>query len=288
MYVEYTVAFSDEQFRFGVAGVGVVLVVGLTAVRFCGSVSLPPKPEAPAPHAHAVAPADDVNASPTVYKDYLAKDASAGAVRTPTYEEMTHKLTFHLDDLRHVLEVGAPAIDAAGLKLSAQLSGEVILLDIQNTTSTDLGYVVATSLTPSVVGCNSARPLPFDAMVIAPGQHEVRVECVWRAGTAIAVTRVETVELLPLQSWYLEQVPPMQVGVEERVARGHRAPKMRDRCISLGSQMVRNGIENGEIGWRDLVDFYARHRCQTYTFPSEYRVFTGTNQLKLPVMPKGM
>jgi hypothetical protein len=49
-------------------------------------------------------------------------------------------------------------------------------------------------------------------------------------------------------------------------------------------QAVRNGIESGEIGWRDLVDFYARHRCQTYTFPLEYRAFNVDGQRTLPAL----
>jgi len=284
VYLRSLVAISDATFRFGVLGAALVLAAGITTVRFCGSVSLPPKPEPPVTRATTTELVDQVNASPTVYQDYLAKDAAAAGVRTPTHEEMTRKLLYRVDEGRQILEVGERAIDMAGLKLVAQRSGDALVLDIQNTTKSDLGYIVVTEPTPNIAGCNSARPLSFNAMVIAKGQHEVRVECVWRTGMAIAITRVETVELSPLSAWYVGQVPPMYLGIDDRIARGHRTPKTTDRCISLASQAVRAGLESGEIAWRDLVDFYARHRCQTYPFPSTYRAVTSNGQRSIPAM----
>jgi hypothetical protein len=281
------VSISDEQFRFGVLGAGIVLVAGITVARFCGSVSLPPKPAAPSASGTTQQLVEDVNASPSVYQDHLAKDAMAAGVRTPTYDEMSRKLLYRVDEGRRVLEVGEPAIDAAGLKLTAQRSGNALVLDIENTTRSDLAYLVVTTPTPNIAGCSAVEPLAFNAMVIAKGQHEVRVECAWRVGMAIAISRVETVELSPLSAWYVAQLSPGQLGIEDRISQGHQRPKA-DRCIALASQVLRTGIENGEIGWRDLVDFYARHRCQTYVFPAEYRAFSADGQQKLPVVPKGM
>ena len=52
-------------------------------------------------------------------------------------------------------------------------------------------------------------------------------------------------------------------------------------------EAVRAGLERGEIGWRDLVDFYARHRCQTYQFPISYRAFSAEGAMRLPVADAG-
>ncbi|MBS1121759.1 MAG: hypothetical protein H6Q90_3987 [Deltaproteobacteria bacterium] len=278
-------SLSDEQFRFGVLGAGLLLVAGITVARFCGDVSLPPKPDGPS--AGGTGPIEDLNASPAAYQDHLAKDAAVAGVRTPTYDEMSRKLLHRVDEGRRVLEVGSPAIDAAGLKLTAQRSGDVLVLDIENTTQSDLAYLVVTTPSPNISGCDAVVPLGFNAMVISKGHHEVRVECAWRSGMAIIVSRVETVELSPLSAWYVSLVPPRQVGIDDRIGRGHQRPKV-DRCIALSSQVLRTGIENGEIAWRDLVDFYARHRCQTYIFPAEYRAFTVDGEQKLPAVPKGM
>ena len=281
--------FSDGQFRLGVVAAAIVLGLGIGTVRFCGSVSLAPKPSPPA---NVSAPTRDLlsktSGSPAVYQDFLSKDASSAGVITPTYEEMTRKLSFRSDDARHLLEVGQPPIDLAGLRLSAVYANDTLALEIVNTTKSDLGYYIKSTTTPNVADCKRARPLPFNAMVIDKGAKETRVECVKREGMAIAVTKVETVEVSPLSAYYLRQVPPALVGIEDRVARGHEAPKTKEPCSPIQSQAARTGFERGEIGWRDLADFYSRHRCQTYSFPLGYRAFTEDGQRQVPAASSGM
>jgi hypothetical protein len=286
------VGISDEKFRLGVVAVGGVLVVGIAVLRFCGSVSLPPKP---APPSGAVEPgtAGDLlrtTTTPAVYQDFIAQDALAAGVHTPKLEDMARKLPYRVDDARHVLEVGRRGTLIAGLELTVVHAGESLALDVRNTTQFDLAYLVVSAPTPNVAGCETARPLPFNAMVIAKGEHETRVECEWRTGMAIAINRVETLELSPLSAWYVNHVPPELLGIEPRIARGHRGLTIKDpreRCAPMIGQAVRSGIETGEIGWRDLVDFYARHRCQTYSFPLGYRAFTADGQHSLPVTATG-
>lgn len=276
---------SDTQFKAGVFGAAGVLVLGITLVRFCGSVSLPDKPALrDQPRGTSQDLADQTNSSPVVYQDYLAKDASASALRVPSLDDMQRKLLFRIDESRQVLEVGQESITTAGLRLTARRQDNMIVLDIENTTKSDLAYHVVTEPTPKIAGCNSITPLEHNAIVIAKDEKQTRAECSWHTGMAIAVTLVETAEVMPLSAWYLNQIPPSQVGIEGRVARGHRVPKGADRCISLSSQAVRSGLENGEIRWRDLVDFYARHRCQTYPFPASYRALTADGQRRIPAM----
>lgn len=259
-----------------------MLVAGITMVRFCGEVSLPDKPPPVAPAGSSRQLLEKGTASPAVYQDNLSRDAAAAGVRTPSLEEMGRKLVYRVDEGRHVLEVGQPAIEIGGLKLRVDRSGESMVLQIDNTTMSDLGYAVTTKLMPNISGCNSARVLPFNAMILTKGGSETRVECIYREGVSLAVTRVETVEVSPLSAWYLSLVPPMMVGIDERVARGHRAPESAEKCSPVLSQAVRSGLESGEIGWRDLVDFYARHRCSTYRFPMSYRAFKSDGERALP------
>ncbi len=284
-----SVAISDAQFRLGVIAGAVVLGLGVGTVRFCGSVSLPPKPPPPTGATGTTGQLLSKTAgAPAMYQDFLAKDAATAGVPTPTSDEMTRKLPFRSDESRHVLEVGQDAIEVAGLRIAAVRANDTIALDIQNTTSADLGYMIKTQPTPNISGCNTARPLPFDAMVIDHGAKQTRVECVYRNDMAIAVTKVETVELPPLQAYYLRQVPPPLVGIEDRVARGHVAPKSKEPCSPMLSQAVRTELERGEIDWRDLADFYSRHRCQTYSFPLGYRAFTEDGQRPIPAVGTGM
>ncbi|HEY4240887.1 MAG TPA: hypothetical protein VGM88_13785 [Kofleriaceae bacterium] len=257
--------------------------MGITALRFCGHLSLPPKP---APPARATGTQRDLleaqrRAQP-IFLDTVAKDAARAGVPTPTIAELSRVFPYLRDDTRHVLEVGQPAVTIAGLALRAVHTEGGIALEIANTSASDLAYRVDTQIAPMIAGCNSAPLLPFNAMVVAHGKTETRAECIWRDGMAIAVTSVETMAVGPLSAFYLSEVPPSVVGVDPRVGRGHEAPSADEKCSSVESQVVRSGLDRGQIGWRDLVDFYARHRCQTYQFPPTYRAFKVDGERALP------
>ena len=275
----------DPQFRISVLAGGLVLVGVITYLRFCGALSLPDKPPAPTgPSGTQRQLLSQTAASPGMYLNFLERDAASAGVRTPTTDEMARKLAYHADDARHVLELGKPSIEVAGLRLRIERSGDAVVLQIQNLLKSDAAYEVTT--TPSIGAglCNSARPLPFNAMVIAKGASDARTECVFREGISIVVTKVETVEVGALSAYYLSEVPPTLVGVEERIARGHHGVETKEPCAAVVSQVVRSGMDRGDIGWRDLVDFYARHRCQTYQFPSSYRAFKSDNEHPVPVI----
>jgi hypothetical protein len=283
-----SVSITDTHFRIGVGVVGVALVVAIASVRFCGSVSLPPKPDPPAiPHGTSSELLTRSSASPVVYQDFIARDAAAAGVRTPTLDELSRKLPYRIDDARHVLEVDQPAIEIAGLRLRAIHLGDALALEIANATGSDIAYAVASAPIPAT-GRNAASVLAFNAMTIRKDGSETRAECAWRSGIALAIVRVETVEVLPLSAWYLSHVPPSAVGIEPRIARGHLPPESGAPCSFAMPQAVRSGLERGEIGWRDLVDFYARHRCQTYQFPLLYRAFKADGERSVPAVASGM
>ncbi|HMG56449.1 MAG TPA: hypothetical protein VK601_23275 [Kofleriaceae bacterium] len=200
---------------------------------------------------------------------------------------MSRKLAYRVDEARHVLEIGQPGIELAGVRLRAIHIEDGLALQIANETGSDIAYHVVTAPIPAV-GCDSAPVQPFNAMTIHKGVSETRIECRWRNGIALAVTRVETLEVLPLSAWYVDHVPPSAVGIEPRIARGHVLPETGPRCGFALSQAVRSGLERGEIGWRDLIDFYARHRCATYQFPLSYRAFKTDAERTVPVVAAGM
>ena len=275
-----------DSFRLGVIIGGAVLVAGITYLRFCGEVTLPPKPPV---LAHQTESARQLlsqsTSSPEIYLDQLSRDAAAAGVHAPTLDDMERKLADRIDDSRHVLELGQP-LETAGLRLTLiKAADDQIAMQIDNLTTSDVAYFVQS--TPSIgdAVCNGARPLAFNAMIVHQGASETRTECVFRNGISIAVTRVETIELSPLSSWYVSQVPPATVGVEERIARGHRRPQTRERCTGVLAQAVRGGMDRGQITWRDLIDFYARHRCQSFQFPVSYRAFKSDGEHPLPVEP---
>jgi len=225
----------------------------------------------------------------------VARDAAEAGVRAPALDEMSRKLPYRVDDARHVLEVGQPPLEIAGARLRALHLEDRLALEIANATGSSIAYnVVTTAVTAAPVapaapaGCDAAPVRLFNAMTIRPGGREIRVECAWHTGIALAVVRVETVEVLPLSAWYLDHVPPSAVGIEPRIARGHQLPETGAPCAFALPQAVRSGLERGEIGWRDLIDFYARPRCQTYQFPLLYRAFKRDGERGVPALPAGM
>ena len=286
--LQATVAMTDQQFQLGVGAGGIALVTVLTVVRFCGTVALPPKPPAP-----AVASGTETQmmaksaASPQAYLDYLSKDATQAGVPAPPLEEMSRKLPYRVDEVRHVLEVGQPAIELAGLKLRVVKGVETFNLEITNATNANLAYEVVTEPIPNARSCSNAPVLELDVMVLNKNATETRVECAWHEGIALTVKKVETLELGPLQTYYVRQVPPEFVGIDQRIARSHHQIENRGICGNRAGSVM-TGIDRGEITWRDLVDFYARHRCQTYHFPALYRAVTIDGQHTLPATGAGM
>jgi hypothetical protein len=279
----------DQQFRLGVLGGGFVLVAIVGYLRFCGSVSLPAKPPPRGPVGTERELLTKSGGSQSIYQSYLSRDAAAAGVDVPTIADMSRKLAYHVEASRHVLEVGAPPVELAGLQLHVEHSGAAIVLVMKDLLPSDVAYEVTTL--PTGVGadaCEGEPPLPFNGMVIARGTSETRVECGWHDGMAIAVTKVETIEVPALSSWYLSQLPPAAVGIEPRIARGHHGVVTRDPCTPVLPQVVRAGLDDGQITWRDLVDFYARHRCQTYQFPASYRAFTSDGERPLPAADASM
>lgn len=284
-----SVSISDTHFRIGVGAAGAALVALLSTLRFCGAVSLPDKPPPPAAATRgtSIQLFTRSQASPTVYLDFLSHDAAVAGVPAPSLAQMVRKLLDHVDRERHVLEVGAEPLEVAGVRLRAVRVEEGLALEITNTTGAAIAYDVETQPVP-MAGCEAARPLSFNAMTIAKDHSETRLECAWRDGMALAVTHVETIEVPALSAWYLDHVPPSQVGIEPRIARGHRGTTAGLRCAFAMPQAVRSGLERGEIRWRDLVDFYARHRCETYQFPLSYRAFSADGERDVPAVSAGM
>lgn len=279
---------SDQQFRVATFVGAFALVVVIAYMRFCGSVSLPAKPPPPsAPSGTQTQLLQKTAASPAVYKGFLDSDAAAAGVTPPSPAMMAKKLSYRVDEGRQVLEPGKPPLDAAGLRIRIERAGESVVMVIENKLDSDIAYNVVSSPSTGAGSCSSVPALPFNAMTIAKGGSERRTECAWRDGMAIIVTKVETIEVAPLSAWYLSQVPPSVVGIESRLVRGHRGVTGPEPCSQVVPQVVRTQLERGEIGWRDLADFYARHRCQTYTFPSQYRAFKKDNELVIPAVAGG-
>ena len=162
-------------------------------------------------------------------------------------------------------------------------------MTIENTTSTDLAYNIVTEPSRGTAMCHAKKATPYNAMVVAARGAEVRGECVYKTGLELRITKVETVALTSLQSLYVSMVPPVAVGIEQRLAKGAKPslPGSKQPCNLSLSQALRSALDSNLTGWRDIIDYYGRHNCETYRFPDGYRAFTRDRERDLPVVDAG-
>ena len=283
---------DDRTFKLIVGGCTAALVGVLMFVRFCGDLSVPAKPPPPVATVATGGNATDLlvsaSASASAWEQFLINDASSAHVATPKPAEMTRVLPHKVDDKPFTLSVGGEPNEVAGVLLSVDREGSgdeaMLVLTIENRTDIDLAYEVVTRPSVGERTCQSREILFYDANVVGARRRERRSECVYREDMVLAVQRVETVELPPLAGWYVSRLPPSALTLETRLTKGHKPFSGAPVCNVMMSQAIRSGLETGEIEWRDLVDFYARHRCDTYQFPQGYKAFRKDGERQPPVV----
>ncbi len=277
----------DAGFRLLVIAAAVAVGGIIARVRFSGVPPLPPRPPMPtATKGTAEQLLHTTLTSPAVWRNFLQTDARAAGLAAETPEQMAKVLVYHRENTPHVLSFAAPAWSAASLDLALE-RGErgATVLALTNRSDKPLAYRVTTRPGLGTSACNVVAPMPINALVIGVGQTVRRAECAVKTNTELSVFSVETIELSPLQTYYIQQVSPLAVGLEPRWAISHR-PEVESNCSSIVPQAVRTSLQRGELTWRDLIDFYARHRCETYQFPLSYRAFTKDGERELPALPE--
>jgi hypothetical protein len=274
----------------GVAAGGIALVVALVYLRFCGAVSVPPKPAAPHFNDTAAHVVKKLDATTDVYVQGLTRDALRAGITAPTLDDMERALVWTEDASRRTLAPGGAPIETAGLRISAivtKLAGseDLLALVVENPGSSAVAYDVETEVSSNNAACVNRTVIPHNGTVIAAGARETRSECSWKRGMELYVTRVESAPLAPMEAYYLSLVSPQALGESDRMAVGHRPslPSGVQTCAASMSQSVRRAIEDGRTRWRDLADFFARHPCATYEFPDGYRAFEKDGEQSLPV-----
>jgi hypothetical protein len=281
----------SPAFRAGTAAAAIGVAAVIAWLRFFGDVGMPPRPPPPEPSTNdSRATLAAATASEGAWRSFVEQDARAAAVPTPSPEQMSLPLVFRAERTPQVLSPGQPPVDLAGLRLEAKIvadndgPGKLLVLEITNLADHDLGYIIDTSPQPGGAGCNTRTLLVHDAMVVRRKATIERSECTYVPDMKLRIERVETVEVDGLQSVYLSRVPPTAVGAAPLLAKAHRPalPNGVLPCNLALSQVLRASIEDGSVGWKDLIDFYARHRCDTYRFPMDYRAFTKPAERPLP------
>jgi hypothetical protein len=277
-------ALTDLQYKLAVTGGAALLVVVATTVSFCGGVTLPAKPPAPVKSGTAQQLMKATSESESVWMDYVEKDAKAAGIATPTPSEMSKVLRYQKSAMT-TLALDAEPISLAGLQvrlLKVDQPADTIAVKLVNASTMALAYNITAESSTSSYVCDNVKYAPHNAIIVAAGKSETVSICSFRPGATVALM-VETIELPALSQRYLSQLPPALVGIGEKRAKSHVTPDgLPFACSAIPSSSVRGGLANGKIGWRDLIDFYARHRCNTYVFHLSYRAFTKDGERPLP------
>jgi len=284
---------SEMQFRVAVIAVNAVLVVLILRLRFCYEPELPPKPSKPAgvSIADAKATAARVDRNRQVYAEYLTRDSREFGIAPTSVKDMAKAIPYRQSRMRHLLVPGKnDSTQFAGLKLTVRAgkvpnsSREHLLLDITNTTDAPIAYRIATRPSKGVQPCAKKRDLGYNAIAVAAGATETRTECIFKRSWGLEISRIEVMPLSKLSYFYVSQLLPSTLDIEGRVAGGHLPPGGGAPCKSLLSSRTRRAMESGQIEWRDIVDFFARHPCKTYDFPSDYKAWNKDAQAELPAL----
>jgi hypothetical protein len=278
----------DPTTKIGVLAGGAALVALLVFVRFCGDVTVAPRPGKPAKaREKSVGQVTrETNADTETYLKGIASDAARAGLPVPSLEDLGKVFAFQRDDRRFTLVPDAAAVDIAGLRIAARSfraagSEKLLVLEITNPGASPIAYQIETEISGGDPACFGRTILEHNAMVVAPGKTERRSECEFKRGLEVYVARVETAVLSPFAAFYVSRLQPQAVGARERIANGHK-PVGVPLCGLAMSASIRSALSEGSVRWRDLVDFYARHSCEIYQFPMEYKAFTSDQERPLP------
>lgn len=260
-----------------------VFAIALGVLILHGASTPPPTPKRPEPPPPAAAMINsDMRFSVLYYKSLIEGDAKAYGIPAPDYDDMCQPNPY-FDELhgKQRLRLKAP-IETRHLRITLEISKQTtvieknslstdhLVLRIENRTPLYLAYRIQTSV-PEKRKCALKAQVPHNAIALEPEQTIVRTECLARKDAAIDINRIEVIELPPLSAYYVSRVPPNATLYDPRTSAGH-VPSRGTMCPQTFSwREIKEGIDKKELGWRDVMDFYARHNCTEYSFFKSYR-----------------
>ncbi|HEY2899180.1 MAG TPA: hypothetical protein VGL59_01295 [Polyangia bacterium] len=278
----------------GIAVAGLASIAIGTALLYAGGPPpAPPRPKSPTPDQAGAA----MKYSATLYRALVEQDARSFGLPAPKPDELARPFPYFNElTAERKLKVGG-TVQTPHLRLSLLVrkeagsmegqaySADHLVLRIDNLTGHTLAYRVVTAV-PDEERCAAKGVIPQNAIVLEPNQSISRTECFFRADQRIDVKSIEVMEIPRLAGFYLSRLAPGLVLYSARTSAGH-APAKGTLCPQTFSwRDIRDGADRGEFGWRDVIDFYARHSCEEYAFFPAYR-FRTTASAPLPARPPG-
>jgi hypothetical protein len=267
------------------------IALGVLVLHAASTPPPTPKPPEPPPPPSAMINSD-MRFSVVYYKALIEQDAKAYGITAPPYEDLLEPNPY-FDELRERqrLRLKSP-IETRHLRITLEVSKQTtvlgsqslttdhLVLRIENRTPLYLAYRIQTTV-PEKGKCAIKAELPHNAIAIEPEQTVLRTECIYRKEAAIDITRIEVIELPALSAYYVSRVPPNSTLYDPRTAAGHAPPRGTICPQTFSWRDIKEGIDKKELGWRDVIDFYARHNCSEYSFFRSYR-YRGDPTAQLP------
>ena len=181
-----------------------------------------------------------------------------------------------LGPLRMKVRVDTLNLERRGIRSK----GEHTMLEITNTAAHPVAYRLIVRK-KEIGDCRSPVVFNYDAMVIDAGaKFEVSV-CSGRQSAELIELRV--LSITEVGARWVRQIPPLAVGNDSMAAKSHKLAEEISVCNEDATEIARMMIEN-LVKWEDVIDFYSRHDCLHYAWPSEYRLAKEPLPA-LPVLP---
>lgn len=253
----------------------------------------PKRPEPPPPPSSIIN--SDMRFSVLYYKSLVESDAKSYGIPAPAYDDLCQPNPY-FDELRERtrLRLKSP-IETRHLRITLEVSKQTtvieshslatdhLVLRIENRTPFHLAYRIQTQVTEKGK-CAMKATLNHNAMTIEPEQTVLRTECIFRKDVLVDVTKIEVIELPALSAYYVARVPPNNTLYDPRTSAGHIPPRGTMCPQTFSWREIKEGLDRKELGWRDVIDFYARHNCTEYSFFKSYR-YRGDPGAPLPARP---
>lgn len=260
--------------------VGLAVIGTGTALLFAGGpLPAPPRPSfgpSSAPDSAAM------KFSATLYRGGIERDARLFAVPAPSPAELAAVFPY-FDELKSPkglrpggafvtphLRISLFTRRERGAVEGQSFRADHLVLRIENLTDHHLAYRVSTRV-PEPERCAAKGVIAQNAIVLGPRQVAVRTECLLQDAARLILERVEVLQMPALSARYVSRLEPGVALYDARTAAGHTVPVGTVCPPAVAWRDIRDGADRGEISWRDIVDFYARHNCDAYTFFPGYR-----------------
>jgi hypothetical protein len=271
----------------GLVGCAALVVVALTASRFLKKE--PPPPPPPPPPAAENTVTGLLRYTEGFYKASLDDDFKKLGVPKIDVTALAKPLVY-ADETKQVkkttLKADRDVVETPHLKVSTHTvkewamtsSGqgfryEHILLEITNRSDKPIAYHVITDI-DHPEKCKSKGAIQHNAIALKPGETVRRTECLWKPGATLSLKRLEVLELNDLGYYYVSRLQPTQVLLDERTAAGHEPPKGTKLCAFVPWREIQSAAAGDNTSWEDVMDFYARHNCDEYSFWRGYHRWT--------------